>query len=75
MNASNDKQGFHTMRVNGHFGKKTLHILIDSGSTHNFIDIELAKKLDYKLEPIIAQRATIAYGNQLTYQYVHKAFK
>jgi len=31
----NGSTGFHTTRVNGNVGKRTLHILIDSGSTHN----------------------------------------
>jgi len=29
--------------VNGHLGKKILHILIDLGSTHKFMHIELGK--------------------------------
>ena len=37
--------GFQTMRINGHVGKKTIHIFIDSGSTHNFLDDKLARKL------------------------------
>ena len=36
MNAIYGNTGFQKMRVNGHVGKKTIHILIDSGSTHNF---------------------------------------
>lgn len=30
------------------YDKKLLHILLDSGSTHNFLDLELAKKLGCK---------------------------
>ena len=30
--------GFNTVRVIGHIGKKTIYILLDSGSTHNFLD-------------------------------------
>jgi len=33
------------MRVIGYYQKKPLHILIDSGSTHNFLDEGVAKKL------------------------------
>jgi len=43
MNAMNGATGFHTMRINGYLGKKTLYILINSGSTHNFLAINLAK--------------------------------
>lgn len=45
LNALTGNSGFHTMRVVGYVGKKPIHILIDSGSTHNFIDEPLATKL------------------------------
>lgn len=35
--ALSGSHSFQTMRVNGMFGKKSIHILIDSGSTHNFL--------------------------------------
>lgn len=43
---------FQTMRVTGHAGKKELHILLDTGSTHNFIDVNKALKLQCKVESI-----------------------
>lgn len=43
---------YNCMRVIGHFGKRKIHILIDSGSTHNFIDLEFAKTLGCKLEAV-----------------------
>lgn len=36
---------YSTMRVKGTMGTRQLHILIDSGSTDNFIDTRLAQKL------------------------------
>jgi len=54
MNAMNGSTGFHTMRVNGHVGKRTLHILVDSGSTHNFLDETFAKRLGCRLESVAA---------------------
>jgi len=62
------------MRINRHLGKKTIHILIDSGSTHNFLDVNLAKKLGCKMEPIVVQAVTIADGNQLQCQYICRNF-
>ena len=40
---------FQTMKVTGHVGLQPIHILIDSGSTHNFLDITTAKKLRCEL--------------------------
>lgn len=63
------------MRVTSYFGKKTLHILIDSGTTHNFLDLTLARKLGCRLDHISAQSVTIADGNQLPGQFICKGFK
>jgi len=65
INAMSGYSSFNTMRVNGHKGKKTLHILIDSGSTHNFLDEHLARKLGCKLEPIAKQSVAIFYSASL----------
>ena len=70
INAKHGHSGFNTMRVNGYKGKKTLHILIDFGSTHNFLDEHLARKLGCKLEPIAKQSVAIADGNILQCQFV-----
>jgi len=48
MDAMNGVTSYHTIRINGHVGKKTIHILLDSGSTHNFWDVNLAKGLVVK---------------------------
>lgn len=32
-----------TMRIVGKFKKRLIHILIDSGSTHNFLDMTLPR--------------------------------
>ena len=63
INAMNKNFGFQAMRFNGHLEKKTRHILIDLGSTYNFLDEQLAKKLGYKVEPIKGQAIAIAQGN------------
>jgi len=73
VNAMNGKQGLYTMMVDGHLGKKNLHIVINSGSMHNLLDLDLARKCDQKLEPVIVQTITIADGNQLNYQYICRA--
>jgi len=49
LQALNGGSAYQTMRINGRAGKATLHILIDFGSTHNFLDILVAKKLHCEL--------------------------
>lgn len=63
------------MRVNVVFDKESLHILIDSGSTRNFLDLTLAKSLGFLLEPISTQAVTVTDGNHLACQFVCKSFK
>lgn len=55
---------FQTMRVEGHHGKKTLQLLLDTGSTHNFIDSTEALKLDCKVETIDPMWVKVADGGQ-----------
>ena len=55
LQAINGVQGFQTMRVMGYFGKKSLQLLVDSSSTHNFVDLKLAQNLGCTLEPIHLQ--------------------
>ena len=73
INTMSGHLGFNTMRVNGHKGKRTLHILIDSGSTYNFLNDHLARKLGCKLEPIATQPVAIAGGNTLC-QFICRKF-
>ena len=74
INVMSGHPGFNTMRVAGLKGKKTLHILIDSGSTHNFLDEHLATKLGCKLEPITTQSVVIAGGSTLQCQFMVREF-
>ena len=63
------------MRVTGLHGRSPLHILIDSESTHNFLDFQMAKKLGCRIEPIQSPAITVVDGNKLQCQYVCKEFK
>lgn len=40
---------YQTMRVTGYYRKRALQMLLDTASTHNFMDIAVAKKLGCKL--------------------------
>lgn len=54
--------------------KKPLHILIDTGHTYNFLDLDYAKNLDCNLEPISLQHVTVADGNKISCQYMCRNF-
>lgn len=74
LQALTGEQTFHTMRIVGFIKQKPLHILIDSGSTHNFLDIEYAKTLGCEFEQIVPQTITMADGNKLACQYKSRNF-
>ncbi|GJU09228.1 hypothetical protein Tco_1125658 [Tanacetum coccineum] len=44
LNALSGLNSYQTMRIRGIIGKQEIHILIDCGSTHNFLIIHTAKK-------------------------------
>lgn len=74
LSALSGNHNFHTMRVVGMVEGKPLHILIDSGSTHNFLDLNLAKKLGCELEKIVPQAVTVANGNHIACQHKCREF-
>ncbi|KAG8380554.1 hypothetical protein BUALT_Bualt06G0027700 [Buddleja alternifolia] len=71
-----DITGIHdlTMRVTGVMKGKPIHILIDTGSTHNFMDLDAAKKLGCKLEPNTPFAVSVADGNKIHSSYICKGF-
>ena len=54
------------MQVKGFFNKLPLTILIDSGSTHNFIDPQIAKQDDLFVHPFSSSEVMIANGGTLS---------
>ncbi|KAK9671838.1 hypothetical protein RND81_12G058100 [Saponaria officinalis] len=74
VNALSGSQGFQTMRVLGSYGRKPLHILVDSGSTHNFLDLSLAQTWGCPMQQITPQAVAVADGNHLACQYTCKDF-
>lgn len=44
-------------------------MLVDSGSTHNFIDISLAKKLGLELSPVKKVEVAVANGFKIQVKY------
>ena len=58
-------KSYQTMRVTMTVNKKPLHILNDSGSTHNFLDVRVAKKLGCKVEEMGPMKVDVANGGNL----------
>ncbi|KAF2617174.1 hypothetical protein F2Q68_00041814 [Brassica cretica] len=50
VNALSGSTTFNCMRVIGKYGKRKLYILVDPGSTHNFLDIKVAQELGCTLD-------------------------
>ncbi|KAG8364541.1 hypothetical protein BUALT_Bualt18G0007800 [Buddleja alternifolia] len=62
MHALTGVYDFSTMRVTGNTKGKAIHILIDTGSTHIFLDLETAKRLRCKLEATTPFPVAVADG-------------
>ncbi|GKC38322.1 gypsy/ty3 retroelement polyprotein, partial [Tanacetum coccineum] len=54
-----------TMRIIGRVDKQVVHILIDCGRTHNFLDIHTAKKLGCKLAKTTPMQVSVANGQRM----------
>ncbi|XP_019266920.1 PREDICTED: uncharacterized protein LOC109244312 [Nicotiana attenuata] len=54
---------FHNLRVTGYCQKRPLSILVDPGSTHNFIDDDVARSLGIATLKINPQTINVADGN------------
>lgn len=61
----NRLQGHNTMRVAAWVGYTLAIILVDSGSTHNFIDAKLVNKLSLPVTPQEKLKVTVANGTCL----------
>jgi hypothetical protein len=57
--------GPKTMRIKAVIGKRTLVILIDSGSTHNFVDQKIAHSLQLAVKPVEEFVVKVANGERL----------
>jgi hypothetical protein len=54
-----------TLKLKGSIKNKNITILVDSGSTHNFVDINLAKQLNLFVYPVKDLIVTIVDGQQV----------
>lgn len=60
---------YRTIRVKGSISRKMVHVLIDYSSTHNFQDLDIARKLGCKLETILTFFVSVDNGSK-----VHNSF-
>ena len=54
-----------TINIEGHIKKKKVIVLIDSGSTHNFIHCKIAKELNCFLYPAPECQVTVVSGGTI----------
>ncbi|KAL0392814.1 UNVERIFIED_CONTAM: hypothetical protein Sradi_2504200 [Sesamum radiatum] len=59
------QENMRTLRVNGKVNGKDIHILIDSGSIHCFVDEKMAQVLGCKLEPTTPMMVRIEDGGRV----------
>ncbi|GJZ49966.1 transposon ty3-I gag-pol polyprotein [Tanacetum coccineum] len=57
---------YKTMRVRAYVGKHTVHSLIDSGTTHTFLDLRVAKKLGCNLKATCPMDVSVANGQVMS---------
>lgn len=67
--------GCSTIKVEGRVNNQILQILIDSGSTHNFVDFAIAEKLGCVTESISPVRVMVANGNKMICNRTCKGFE
>ena len=75
VNALTGNQSFGTIRVSRLVHTNTTHILVDSISTHNFLDIDKAKKLGCIVEHFPPQSVVVFEGNNIHCSYKCRNFK
>uniref|UniRef100_A0A151UFB4 Uncharacterized protein n=1 Tax=Cajanus cajan TaxID=3821 RepID=A0A151UFB4_CAJCA len=64
---------FQTMCVTGYHKKKPLHVLNDSDSTHNFLDIEVVKRLGCRIDAF--DSLVVVDGTKINVSVVVKRFQ
>ncbi|XP_019451923.1 PREDICTED: uncharacterized protein LOC109354024 [Lupinus angustifolius] len=74
VNALTGVANFNTMRVTGRYNKKPLDILIDSGSTHNFLDRQVAERIGCRIEELQPILVTVADGTNVPISSVVRNF-
>ncbi|GJZ05333.1 retrotransposon-related protein [Tanacetum coccineum] len=75
LNALSGIPTFNTMRMKASVAKHILHLLLDTGSTNNFLDLFTAKKLGCKMKRTCPLQVRVAGVNKLISQYMVYGFE
>lgn len=65
LHALNGSQGHNMMRLLAKAGDVELFILVDSSSTHNFVDFKLVKQLHLLVDPSCKLKVMVEDGCKL----------
>nr|XP_043639128.1 uncharacterized protein LOC122610201 [Erigeron canadensis] len=74
LNALMGIPSYSTMQVVGIIGNRRLHILVDSGSTHNFMSVAICEILKCSTIKISSVRVTVTDGNKMECMTLYKQF-
>ncbi|KAF2285305.1 hypothetical protein GH714_042347 [Hevea brasiliensis] len=74
LNAMRGTPGAQTMCVAGTCGKRSLQILINIGSTHNFLDSHIARKVGCELVKVTGVVVEVVNGQELQCEHFCKEF-
>ncbi|GKA29620.1 RNA-directed DNA polymerase like protein, partial [Tanacetum coccineum] len=75
LQAMNGVHNYRTLTMKGTVGKHTIHILVDCGSTHNFVDVAVAKKLGCPIRSICPLAISMGDGYNVATTSECKQFK
>lgn len=75
INALTGSVSYRTMRIQGNVKKKLIIILIDSGSTHNFLNLDVVKRVGVNITETDPLPVSIADGTKLISTAVCLGFK
>nr|GEU35335.1 hypothetical protein [Tanacetum cinerariifolium] len=75
LNALNGANSFQTIRITGKISKHEVHILVDCGATHNFLDVNVAKQVGCKTNRTYPLEVNVGVGIKLISNAVCKNFE
>ncbi|XP_012462801.2 uncharacterized protein LOC105782546 [Gossypium raimondii] len=73
LHALHGLQGHNTMQFPANIDRCEVVVLVDSGSTHNFIDFKVARRLKLVIEPVPCLKVSVANGVKLNTHGLCKA--